>query len=160
MTILLFWVVTPCRQGGRYQSFGEIYCLCLQLVTPCRLISRQSFRETYHLHLQVVLPCRLTGRYQRFGETYCLRFQGWIWRQYVSPKRWYLRISLHGITTQNIVIFTAENSSLITTDVRIANNLFENRSENPLNVSPDPYRYTNQLVMLTLKISTYTYPLI
>jgi hypothetical protein len=129
MTILLFWVVTPCRQGGRYQSFGEIYCLCLQ----------------------VVLPCRLIRGYQRLRETYCLRFQGWRWRQYVSPKRWYLRISLHGVT------FTAENLSLITTDVRIANNVRESKREPrkcksrslPLHQSARYVNFKNQYLYLS-----------
>jgi hypothetical protein len=30
MTVLFFWVVTPCRLIGRYQRFGETYCLHLQ----------------------------------------------------------------------------------------------------------------------------------
>jgi hypothetical protein len=29
MTVLYFWVVTPCRFIGRYQRFGETYCLHL-----------------------------------------------------------------------------------------------------------------------------------
>jgi hypothetical protein len=35
--------------------------------------------------------------------------QSWRWRHYVSPKRWYLQTSSHGVTTQknNIGIFTA-----------------------------------------------------
>jgi hypothetical protein len=32
MTTLFFWVVTPYRLVGRYQRFGEAYCLHLQ---PC-----------------------------------------------------------------------------------------------------------------------------
>jgi hypothetical protein len=28
--VLFFWVVTPCRLVGRYQSFGETYCLHLR----------------------------------------------------------------------------------------------------------------------------------
>jgi hypothetical protein len=44
----------------------------------------------------VVTPCRLVSRYQRFGETYCLHLKPWRWRQYVSPKCWHLRTSLHG----------------------------------------------------------------
>jgi hypothetical protein len=30
MTMLFFWVVTPCRLVDRYQRFGETYCLHLQ----------------------------------------------------------------------------------------------------------------------------------
>jgi hypothetical protein len=33
-----------------------------------------------------------------------LHLQGWRWRQYVSPKRWYLPTSPHGVTIQ-IIIF-------------------------------------------------------
>jgi hypothetical protein len=29
ITIMLFWVVTPCRLVGRYESFGETYFLHL-----------------------------------------------------------------------------------------------------------------------------------
>jgi hypothetical protein len=44
------------------------------------------------LSLWVVTPCRLVSRYRRFGESYCLHLQSWRWRQYVSPKRRYLRV--------------------------------------------------------------------
>jgi hypothetical protein len=30
MSMLLLWVVTPCELVGRYQRFGETYCLHLQ----------------------------------------------------------------------------------------------------------------------------------
>jgi hypothetical protein len=30
MTMLFFWVVTPCRLVSIYQRFGEIYCIHLQ----------------------------------------------------------------------------------------------------------------------------------
>jgi hypothetical protein len=30
MTMLLFWVVSPCRLVSRYQHFEETYCLYLQ----------------------------------------------------------------------------------------------------------------------------------
>jgi hypothetical protein len=58
----------------------------------------------------VLTPCRLVGRYQRFGETHCLHLQG---GQDVSPKRWYVPTSLHGVTTHknNIVILTAVRTS-------------------------------------------------
>jgi hypothetical protein len=53
----------------------------------------------------------LVGLYQRFGEAYCLHLQGW--RQYVSPKRWYLPTSPQGVTSQNIYIFTVVRTSNI-----------------------------------------------
>jgi hypothetical protein len=31
MSVLFFWVVTPCGLVGRYQCYGEIYCLCLHM---------------------------------------------------------------------------------------------------------------------------------
>jgi hypothetical protein len=43
--------------------------------------------------LWVLAPCRLVDRYQRFGES-------WRWRQYVSPKRWYLAMSPHGVNPE------------------------------------------------------------
>jgi hypothetical protein len=30
MLMLFFWIVTPCTLVGRYQRFGETYCLHLQ----------------------------------------------------------------------------------------------------------------------------------
>jgi hypothetical protein len=30
MTMLLFWVVKPCKLVGRHQCFGETYCIHLQ----------------------------------------------------------------------------------------------------------------------------------
>jgi hypothetical protein len=30
MTLLSFWVMMPCRLVGKYQCFGETYCLHLQ----------------------------------------------------------------------------------------------------------------------------------
>jgi hypothetical protein len=43
-------------------------------------------------------------------------FKPWRWRQYVSPKRWYLPTNLHGITTQkkNINIYTSVRTSNLT----------------------------------------------
>jgi hypothetical protein len=52
----------------------------------------------------VLAPCRLNGTCQRFGETYCLHLQGWIWWQYVSPKRWNQPTSQHGVTNQNKIV--------------------------------------------------------
>jgi hypothetical protein len=42
--------------------------------------------------------------------------QLWRWRQYVSPKHWYLPVSPHGITAckTNIIIFTTEETSDLT----------------------------------------------
>jgi hypothetical protein len=61
--------------------------------------------------ISVVTPCRLVGRYKCFGETYCFHLQGWIlqlqrWRQYVSPKRWYLRTRTHSVTSRKSNIGT------------------------------------------------------
>jgi hypothetical protein len=46
-------------------------------------------------------------RVESFGETYCLHLQPWRWRQYVSPERWHLPTSLHGVRTQknSIIIY-------------------------------------------------------
>jgi len=59
----------------------------------------------------IVMSCWLVGEYQLFGGTYCVqRFGGRYcvrlqsWKQYVSPKRWYLLTSLRGITTQKCSI--------------------------------------------------------
>jgi hypothetical protein len=64
-------------------------------------------------NFRVVTLCELVIRYQRFRETYCLHLQGgthtWRWSQYVSPKRWYLPTSPHGVTTYNIVIFNLKS---------------------------------------------------
>jgi hypothetical protein len=53
-----------------------------------------------------VTPCGLVFRYQRFEETCCPHLQGWRWKQYVPPKRWYPPANLHGVTTHknNIVM--------------------------------------------------------
>jgi hypothetical protein len=34
MSLLVFWVVSPCGFVGRYQHFGEIYCLHHQHFIP------------------------------------------------------------------------------------------------------------------------------
>jgi hypothetical protein len=52
------------------------------------------------LFFWIITSCGLVGRYQRFGGTYCLYLQGWRWKQYVPPKRWYLPTSQHGVTSQ------------------------------------------------------------
>jgi hypothetical protein len=54
-------------------------------------------------------PRRFVSICQCFRETYYLHLQGgglqpWRWRQYVSPKRWHLLMSLHSTKTQNIII--------------------------------------------------------
>lgn len=41
------------------------------------------------------------GSYKRFEETHCLHFQGWIWRQCVNPKSWYLPTSPQYVTAEN-----------------------------------------------------------
>jgi hypothetical protein len=38
------------------------------------------------------------------SEEHTLRIQPWRWRQYISPKHWYLQISLNDAKTQNIII--------------------------------------------------------
>jgi len=73
--------------------------------------SRQSFgysSRKYMLGVKTTVPCdtapcRLVDIDRRFRGVYCLHHKGPLWRrrQYVSPKHWYLRTSLHGITTQN-----------------------------------------------------------
>jgi hypothetical protein len=47
--------------------------------------------------LNCVTPCRFIGRYQRFGETKDLSPED---GNSISPKRWYVPTSLHGVTTQ------------------------------------------------------------
>jgi hypothetical protein len=37
MSILVFWLATPSELVGRYQRFGEIYCLHLQSVTTQKI---------------------------------------------------------------------------------------------------------------------------
>jgi hypothetical protein len=69
----------------------------------------------------VLASCRLVGRCRHFGETYFLHLkavsisalsQPRRWRQYASPKRWHLPMSLHGAKTQNnIIILTAVKTS-------------------------------------------------
>jgi hypothetical protein len=36
MTVVVFWVVTPCGPVGRYQRFGETYCRHLQERMRCK----------------------------------------------------------------------------------------------------------------------------
>lgn len=45
----------------------------------------------------IVMPCGFVGRYRCFREIYCLYLQGW--RQFVSPKHWFLPMNPHGVTT-------------------------------------------------------------
>jgi hypothetical protein len=60
----------------------------------------------------VVTPGTLVGGYERFGATYWIHLRGWRWRQYISPKRWYLPTSSHCDSTQNTnIIFTAVRNS-------------------------------------------------
>jgi hypothetical protein len=68
--------------------------------------------ELVMLLFWVVTACELVGRYQRFGGTYCPT-QPERWRQYVSPKRWYLSTSSQAVTIQktNIDVFTAVRTS-------------------------------------------------
>jgi hypothetical protein len=55
----------------------------------------------------------VAGRYRRFGGAYCLYLKGmrdklppsqghsfWRWKLCFTPKRWYLSVSPHGVTTQ------------------------------------------------------------
>jgi hypothetical protein len=96
-------LTTPTTYGEEYKL--QIAMLLFWVVTPYRLAGRR-FGETYCL-----TPYSLAGR--RFGETNCLHLQTWRWKQYVSPKRWYLPTSLFGVATQdnNIVILTAMRTS-------------------------------------------------
>jgi hypothetical protein len=59
-----------------------------------------------------------------WGVTLCGfvgRYRSWRWRQYISPKRWYLPTRPHDVTCQksNIDIFTAVRTSDITKRVWI-----------------------------------------
>jgi hypothetical protein len=77
----------------------------------------QRIRETYCLHLQDWNGD--TGKYRNLSRafppiTICKfhfppsKLKPWRWRQNVSPKRWYLPTSLHGVKTRkNIVILIA-----------------------------------------------------
>jgi hypothetical protein len=54
---LVFWDVTPCRLGGKYQRFGETYCLhlqpwCFQLKGPHRYL---HCREYLRSHVKMYL---------------------------------------------------------------------------------------------------------
>jgi hypothetical protein len=76
-------------------------------VAPCSLVEiYQRFRGSYCRHHQDVLMMEAV----RTSETsvivsVCLHLQGqpWLWIHYVSPKRWYLWTSPHGVTAQKII---------------------------------------------------------
>jgi hypothetical protein len=44
LSMSFFWVVTPCELVGRYQHFGETYCLYLQ----CCMTSALKFARRYN----------------------------------------------------------------------------------------------------------------
>jgi hypothetical protein len=51
-TLLLFWVLTPCRHVGRYHPFGETYCLHLQgLITFSHKYFTSIMPEKQHVTL-------------------------------------------------------------------------------------------------------------
>jgi hypothetical protein len=74
--------------------------------------NQEHFLKNWHFN---TIQC------QSFGETYYLHLQPWRWKQHVSPKRWYLPMSPHGITTQknNVVIFTTVRTLNLIHKVRI-----------------------------------------
>jgi hypothetical protein len=63
------------------------------------------------------------------------QFEFWRWKQYVSPKLWYLLTSIHGITSQknNSEIFTAGRPSnqIIEASITIANLSLESIPNHP-----------------------------
>jgi hypothetical protein len=63
--------IWKCSQGG-CQNMGRVSILYFWVVTPCGLVCRsQPFGRTYCLHLlrwSVVTLCGVVCRYQRFGE--------------------------------------------------------------------------------------------
>jgi hypothetical protein len=53
-------------------------------------------------------------KYTTFQKMYCLHIRGSSWRQYVSPKRLYLRTSSHRFTNPDVQhIFTAVEASYV-----------------------------------------------
>jgi hypothetical protein len=93
-----------CRLVGRRQRFGEIYCLHLQDWSgdtgTWRFYKGSDEGQLPSLHFLTPL------------------FQTWRWRQYVSPKRWYLPLSLYGVRTQkkNIIFNAVKTSNLAWVD--------------------------------------------
>jgi hypothetical protein len=71
----------------------------------------QTGLDLMMLFFWVLAPCRLVGGRQSFGETYCLHLQPWKCRQYVSPKRWHVPMSLQGTKTPNIILTAVKTSN-------------------------------------------------
>jgi hypothetical protein len=61
--MLVFWVVTPCGLVGRYQRFGETYCLLLQgltFVSTCKSTRRYNPEDQHrYLHRRENLKYRV-----------------------------------------------------------------------------------------------------
>jgi hypothetical protein len=79
---------------------------------PCNYAAKNrrswSFGESYHLHLQ---GQRVTQARNQRSASFCwflawLALRPWRWKQYGLPKRLCASTGLHGVTTQNTVLFT------------------------------------------------------
>jgi hypothetical protein len=78
----------------------------------------QSWIRTKMAVFWVVVPRSLVEVYRSFRDTCCLHHAllmeaastsssglPWRWRQYISRKCWYLPANLHGVKTQNNIVF-------------------------------------------------------
>jgi CBS domain containing-hemolysin-like protein len=95
-------------RGGRRSK--KPYALPLPSLPVLQLAGHQHVYVSQSTKLRDILQ----QVHQCSGETYHLHLQPWRWRQYVSRKHWYLPMSLHGVTTQNIIIFTTARTSNLT----------------------------------------------
>jgi hypothetical protein len=85
--------------------------MAMQTWTNVRLYEHTDIQMMY---FWIVKLCRLVGRHQCLGVMYSLLLHPWWWKQYVSPKCWYLPVSVHGIITQknDTDILTAMKTSI------------------------------------------------
>jgi hypothetical protein len=76
---------------------------------------RQSRIMLRMLLFWVLTPCRLVGRYiTNVSERESFHLEPWRLSQDVSPERWYLSTSLHGVKTQDttVILTTVRTSHL------------------------------------------------
>jgi hypothetical protein len=109
-----------CRWPTSARSVITISCHFSVFARTCRTQPLSNSEEILLLPLGIV---HLNSHYRFVNAVYVCVYctqtclcTAWRWRKYVSPKRWYLRTNLHGVTTHKInihILITLRISDLI-----------------------------------------------